>query len=124
MATTRPYPQWWHRRARERRLALDATVAAVCAACALDAGIVRVLAFGSYARQEVAPTSDLDLIVIAESSLPQGERTAQLYMRLPPGVPIDAIVYTPEEFERLRATRSFVAQAVAEGRWIYARASA
>lgn len=53
-----------------------------------------------------------------QSMLSQNRRTAALYEQPDLGAPFDPIVYTREEFERLSETRLFVAQALAEGRWL------
>jgi uncharacterized protein len=121
-----PYPPWWKQRAAERKSVLDSAVERLRQYFAADATIVKALVFGSYAADALGPKSDLDVIVIQESAMPQLTRTAELYVALYKhlGMAIDLIVYTPEEFDRLSKTRSFVIQAVAQGRWIYARASA
>ncbi len=125
-APTLPYPQWWRQRAVERKKVLDEAVERLCEYLAADPRVVRVLVFGSYATGRVGPKSDLDVIVVQESALSQITRTAELYVKLCErlGMAIDLIVYTPAEFEHLSKTRNFVIQAVAQGRWIYARASA
>lgn len=118
------YPQWWLERAAERRKRLDAAVERLREQLGGLESVRLALVFGSYGRNQVGPTSDLDVIVVQETELPQTQRAAELYARLGCAVPLDLIVYTPQEFERLQRTRSFVRQAVAEGRTIYARAPA
>ncbi len=121
---SRPYPQWWTTRARERRASLDAVVQRLSEQLSRVDSVTLAIAFGSYARGSVGPSSDLDVIVVQESELEQGLRTAKMYELLQCPVPLDLVVYTPEEFERLKVIRSFVAQAVTEGKTIFARASA
>lgn len=120
----RPYPQWWKDQSAQRKVLLDAAVASLREQFARDPTIVAAIVFGSYARAEVAPKSDLDIIVVQESELGQIERTGRFHVNYHVGVPVDWIVYTPEEFERMRTTRNFIAQAVAEGKVIYARTPA
>lgn len=120
----RPYPRWWVEAAQARRSQLDAALTELRARFAADPAVVRALVFGSYARGTVAPKSDLDVIVIEESDVPQIARTERYYAAPSVGVAVDYVVYTPSEFARLSCERSFVIQAVAEGTWFYARASA
>jgi uncharacterized protein len=54
--------------------------------------------FGSYARDEWGPGSDLDLVLIADEDVPFEARGARWDLtRLP--VPAEALVYTPAEWE-------------------------
>lgn len=124
--TALPYPQWWRDGAAKRKASLDGAVERLRAYCAADPSIVKALVFGSYANDSVGPYSDLDVMLVQESELGQIARTVALYVgiREAAGVSIDLVVYTPDEFELLSRTRNFVIQAVAQGRWIYARTSA
>lgn len=59
----------------------------------------RIIAFGSYARGEHGPESDLDLIVELESDKPFWERTIEVgKLFVPRDWALDLLVYTPEEF--------------------------
>jgi len=79
-------------------------------------GCERAILFGSAARGDVHEGSDLDDLVVKQTDLPFVERPRALYALLPPGVAIDAVVYTPHEFARLSADpRGVVASALAEG---------
>jgi predicted nucleotidyltransferase len=85
----------------------------------VDRGATLVVAFGSFARGNIASASDLDLIAVLESDLPFLARLQELYGELRPRVGLDLLAYTPKEFEEMRL-RSFVRQALAEGRVLYA----
>ena len=118
-----PYPPWWLDRARERRASLDRAVERVRQRVPLVAGAIGAIVFGSYATNRVGPTSDLDLIVLVEDDgLPWNERWACVARELDLDVPCDVLVYAPAEFERLKTTRNFIAQAIREGIWIDATA--
>ena len=79
-------------------------------------GCDRALLFGSAARGAVPEGSDLDVLVVRRSDIPFVERPRELLAMLPPGLAVDVVVYTPEEFERLsRDPRGIVASALAEG---------
>ena len=90
----------------------DVTVVRKPAPCRLDelrqlaapplraAGAQRAIVFGSWARDEADGYSDLDLVVVMETDLPRaqrGQRLEALFAALP--VPVDALIYTPDEFQ-------------------------
>lgn len=96
------------------RVSAPTSVEVVCAPapCSLDelirrarpvlraAGVHRAVTFGSWARGEADGFSDLDLAVVADTSLPRVERGLALAAKLDDALPlvVDLIVYTPEEF--------------------------
>jgi predicted nucleotidyltransferase len=61
-------------------------------------GVERLSIFGSYARGRRDLLTDLDLLVVWETSRPPVERLAVLYPLLDLPVDLDLICYTPEEF--------------------------
>jgi len=81
----------------------------------------KIILFGSYARGEARSTSDLDLLVIADSALPRHRRSAPLYGALSKILlPMDIVVFTPEEVQEWsRVRQAFVTTAVREGRVLY-----
>ena len=83
----------------------------------------RVILFGSHARGDAHGTSDVDLLIIAQSNLPRFKRTRELYSLLRPyPFAMDLIVYTPDEVERAkRSPVSFVSTALREGKTLYVR---
>jgi len=66
-----------------------------------EPGVVAVGCFGSYARGDWGVGSDLDLVVIVESSAEPFERRAARWdaTRLP--IPVDLLVYTRAEWAAL-----------------------
>lgn len=78
--------------------------------------------FGSYARGEEWPGSDVDLLVIVrEADEPFAERSLR-YMPLRAGLPLEIFVYTEREAENLRQQPgSLVWIAMREGRKIWPR---
>ena len=81
----------------------------------------RIILFGSAARGEMGPDSDLDVLVV-KSGVEHRRRLAQdIYMNLSGvGVGVDLIVLTPEDLEAQRDdVGSIVGPALDEGRVIY-----
>ncbi len=81
----------------------------------------RAIIFGSYARGEADRHSDLDLIIVADTSADWFDRYHAF-----PGVfniwrgGIDILIYTPEELEEMLASRrAFIEDALREGVTIY-----
>lgn len=65
--------------------------------------VQRVSLFGSYASGRRADLStDLDLLVVMETTDGPIDRLRRLYSLIGSPVDIDIICYTPEEFERLK----------------------
>ncbi len=89
-------------------------------------GAERAVVFGSYARGTADGYSDLDLVVVAATDRPKlerGEMLRELLEALP--LAVDALVFTPKEFEEGMARRGGVFEAIArEGVTIYARSAA
>ncbi len=83
----------------------------------------RIILFGSWARGEQSPHSDVDILVIQESSRPRLQRYAQvrrLFWGM--GLPMDILVYTPEEFARFQSVPgSFAYTVTREGKVLYAQ---
>lgn len=72
-------------------------------------GIRRVSVFGSYARGRRDLFTDLDLLVVWDTSRPPLQRLRFLYSILSVGVDLDLICYTPAELDAL-VDRPFVRQ--------------
>lgn len=80
--------------------------------------VLRIGCFGSYARGDWGPGSDLDIVVIvARSDEPFiGRALAWDTLSLP--VPADVLVYTAEEWERMQQT-PFGRRIAREAIWAY-----
>ncbi len=111
-----------HRETLQRQRAAHAAAlhaeATRLAAAAAALGAHRVILFGSLARDDVALTSDLDLLIVWDSPLDIVSRTVDLYRRLGPRQPVDLLVYTPEEMLTM-ADRPFVRRILQEGKVLY-----
>jgi len=85
-------------------------------------GVEKAIVFGSHARGTQDRRSDLDLILVMETSarfLDRYDKIAGIRQALP-SVELDILIYTPEELHR-NCDRPFVRRALAEGKLIYER---
>jgi predicted nucleotidyltransferase len=81
----------------------------------------KIILFGSAARGQMGPHSDVDLLVIKRGKFHQGHVTGEIYMNLHGvGQAVDVILVTPEQVERYRNTHFLViAPALREGKEVY-----
>ena len=81
----------------------------------------KIVLFGSHARGDSRLESDLDLLVIADSTEPRYRRAVPLYGALSDIlVPMDILVYSPSEVKEWSNVRqAFITTAVREGKVIY-----
>ena len=81
----------------------------------------RIILFGSAARGEMGPNSDVDLLVVKPGKFHQGHLTGEIYMNLHGvGVPVDIILVTPEQVEKYAQTHFLViSPALREGKEVY-----
>jgi len=81
----------------------------------------RIVLFGSTARGDARPDSDVDILVVAKSDQPRFRRAAPIYAAVA-DLPfeVEAICYTPAEVaEWAGVPESLVATALREGVVIY-----
>ena len=78
-----------------------------------------VVVFGSLAGSRASLTSDLDLLLVWDLPIAFVERSAEAYRRLKPAVAADLLVYTAEEFRKMRETNPLVRKALEEGMVLY-----
>jgi predicted nucleotidyltransferase len=80
----------------------------------------RAIVFGSVARGEADAGSDLDLVIIADTPRPFFERFRDFAGVWDVWPRLDMLIYTPEEFEQMRAEDNpFIELVLAEGRVIH-----
>jgi predicted nucleotidyltransferase len=84
-----------------------------------------VILFGSYARGEASPDSDVDLFVELDPPLPARGRSSLVKALFDPyPCPMDIVVYSPQEVAYWKqAPASLVASVLREGKVLYERAS-
>jgi hypothetical protein len=81
-------------------------------------GVVRLGYIGSYARGDWGVGSDLDLVAIVRGTTEPFERRAAAWDATDLPVPADVLVYSLEEWERLRGTR-FWKTVAKEAVWVF-----
>ncbi len=104
--------------ARARHRELERELGRIVARCR-HLGYRKVVLFGSLARGEVGPWSDIDLILVKETDKRFLDRLDEFYGQVQPDLPVDVLIYTPEEFANLSRERAFVRRAVREGVVLY-----
>jgi len=83
---------------------------------------VRIILFGSAARGETGPDSDLDLLVVIRTGRHRRKTAQKIYRQLVSvGCAADIVVVTEEDLERYGdAPGMIIARALAEGSELYA----
>ncbi len=81
----------------------------------------KIIMFGSAAKGEMGPHSDLDLLVIKSGDIHRRQLAQKIYMNMfGVGQAVDVIVVTPEDVERYRDSFSVVIYpALREGKVVY-----
>src|SRR3990172_12084131 len=97
------------RRERLEGEELETVLTAVTAALVRDLSPDRIVLFGSFARGDQNRASDLDLVVIAATTLPFCDRIGRVLESAYGAsrrLPVEVLVYTPEEWRRMGASGS------------------
>ena len=81
----------------------------------------KIILFGSIVRGEISPDSDVDILIIKrDTPLYGADRIRQLSRLIERNIPIDFLVYRPEEFEkRIEMGDPFLKAIVKEGKVLY-----
>jgi predicted nucleotidyltransferase len=82
----------------------------------------KIILFGSHARGDTRPNSDVDLLVIMpRNGKEHHQQAAEIHLKCHPGFPIDVLVRTQEEFnERLNMRDWFMRDIAREGKVLHA----
>ena len=86
----------------------------------------KVILFGSMAQASVGEWSDLDLVIIKDTSKPFLQRLKEVALLCRAPVGVDFLVYTPSEFDQMIAERNpfILEEVVRKGKVLYERQSA
>jgi len=89
---------------------------------AKDQSVKKVILFGSSVDlSNVSDWSDIDICLIQETNLRFLDRVASWIDKIEPEVGMDLVVYTPDEFEKLKTSSAFVTKEIVEkGKELYA----
>ena len=84
----------------------------------------KIILFGSYAYGSPRPESDIDLLVIMDTTLKLSQQAIEIRQYLNPLFGLDLIVYTPEALNRrLALGDSFLQEIIAKGEILYESAN-
>lgn len=81
----------------------------------------KVILFGSYANGTANKDSDLDLLIVKNTTVPRYKRALQVRRHLRGlKIPIDLLVYTEDEIAKWGDVKSsFICQVMQEGKVLY-----
>jgi predicted nucleotidyltransferase len=81
----------------------------------------KIILFGSAAKGELKPDSDVDVLIVKKETPHYGaDRIRELSRLIERNVPIDFLIYRPEEFDkRLEMGDPFLRTVLKEGRVLY-----
>ena len=84
----------------------------------VELDVEKVILIGSMLGK-VHKSSDIDIIVIKKTDKKFPDRLDEFYDHLKPRVAVDILVYTPEEFEKMKRSNQFIRHALKNGRILY-----
>ncbi len=104
----------------ERRTVDEATVREIVRRIRELAEPERIIVFGSAAREEMGPNSDVDVLVV-KSGVHRRKLAADIYAALTGvGRAVDVVVVTPEDIERFGTSPGTILEpALREGRVVH-----
>lgn len=81
-----------------------------------------IILFGSYASGEPSPESDVDLLIVVETTRSTLELSSEISQKLRHNFPIDIIVRTPQEIsKRIKHGDFFIQNVMEKGKVLYER---
>ena len=80
----------------------------------------KIILFGSYARGKPRPESDVDMLVVMNTSLREVQQAIQICQKIEYRFGLDLIVHTPEHLaDRLKMGDWFLKDVIKEGKVLY-----
>jgi predicted nucleotidyltransferase len=93
-------PRHTHQNAEATAMIPRSSIQAFAAAIAREFQPQRIILFGSHARGEAGPDSDVDLlVVIPQNGKTRYEQAFEIRQKVRAGFPLDLLVRTPQEVE-------------------------
>lgn len=83
----------------------------------------KIILFGSHAWGKPTAESDLDLLVIKDTSKPYHERLIETRRLLRTTIPIDLLVLTPKELTENSKDNPFISEILSSGQTVYEKIS-
>jgi len=84
----------------------------------------KIILFGSYARGDPRPESDVDLLIVMNTKLKEGQQSLKIRRSLGVMFGLDLIVRTPKRLsQRLKMGDSFLQDVIKEGKVLYESSS-
>lgn len=80
-----------------------------------------IILFGSHAHGTATSDSDVDILVVKETSEPFNKRISSAHRALHSKTPVDVIVLTPSEFKKYNLISSFYKSILESGKVLYGR---
>jgi len=87
-------------------------------------GALKVILFGSLARDDVGPRSDLDIIAIMPPHLSSHAWMRKIYDEVDRGIACDILAYNETDWQEMLPTSRFLRHALKEGKVVYEAGSA
>ena len=81
----------------------------------------KIILFGSHAHGHEDEESDIDLILVYDTTKAFLDRLKELYVAWDIPRAVDILAYTPEEFDRMMRESLFIQEATREGQILYER---
>ncbi len=80
----------------------------------------KIILFGSYAKGNPRPESDVDMLVVMDTKLREVQQAIQICQQIEYRFGLDLIVHTPKYLaERVKMGDSFLRDVIKEGKVIY-----
>ncbi|MDR4496428.1 MAG: nucleotidyltransferase domain-containing protein [Candidatus Scalindua sp.] len=109
---------------KERKRALKAEYKRILDIIVRECKPEKVVLFGSFADGEIHEWSDIDMLIIKETSLRPIERPVELSRLVAPKLGIDFFIYTPDEYKNLLSENySFLVNIIKKGKVVYEKRS-
>lgn len=84
----------------------------------------KIILFGSAVSGRTSRWSDIDLVAIKKTNKRFYERIGEVSALIPHSVPIDILVYTPEEFRQMAKENYFIKnEVIQKGKVVYEQSS-